>query len=51
MGQMGEDSLPPLRAVLSEGDIDARFWAVRALWEMGTQSAIAALMGVLDDVN
>lgn len=51
LGQMGEDSLPPLRAVLSEGDIDARFWAVRALWEMGTQSAIAALMGVLDDVN
>jgi HEAT repeat protein len=51
LGQMGEVSLPPLKGVLSGGDIDVRFWAVRALWEMGTQSAITALLGVLDDAS
>jgi HEAT repeat protein len=49
LGEMGEAALPHLTLVLANGDIDTRFWAVRALWAMGTPAAIEALMGALND--
>lgn len=49
LGAMGELALPHLRILLADGNPDARFWAVRALWAMGTPAAIETLVGVLND--
>ncbi|MFW9998325.1 MAG: HEAT repeat domain-containing protein, partial [Candidatus Odinarchaeota archaeon] len=49
LGEMGEVALSHLRALLAHGNADARFWAVRALWVMGTPAATDALVGVLED--
>jgi HEAT repeat protein len=49
LGEMGEAALPGLLASLADGDVDARFWAVRALWAMGTPAAVNALVGALGD--
>lgn len=49
LGAMGETALPHVRTLLADGNPDARFWAVRALWAMGTPAAIEALVGVLND--
>jgi HEAT repeat protein len=49
LGEMGEAALPGLLALLADGDVDARFWVVRALWAMGTPAAVNALVGALRD--
>lgn len=49
LGKMGEAVLPHLRDLLVNGRVDARFWAVRALWVMDTSAATQIMVGVLDD--
>ncbi len=49
LGEMGEAALPHLTFVLANGNADARFWTVRALWAMGTPTAIEILIGALND--
>jgi HEAT repeat protein len=49
LGKMGESVLPHLTALLADGNADARFWVVRALWVMDTPAATQELIRVLDD--
>jgi HEAT repeat protein len=49
LGKMGETALPHLKALLVDGSVDTRFWAIRALWVMETPAAIQSLIGMLDD--
>jgi HEAT repeat protein len=49
LGEMRETALPHVTLVLVNGSADNRFWAVRALWAMGTPPAIEALVGALND--
>ena len=51
LGKMGEVALPHLKAILAQGDADARFWAVRALGAMGTPAAVELLIALLDDAD
>jgi HEAT repeat protein len=49
LGEMGEAALPHVTLVLANGSADTRFWAVRALWAMGTPAAIEVLISALND--
>jgi HEAT repeat protein len=49
VGRLGEQALPALREMLSAGERDHRWWAVRALAAVGTEEAVAALIEALND--
>ncbi len=49
VGRLGDGALPTLRALLASEDRDQRWWAVRALAAVGTEAAIADLIGALGD--
>ena len=49
LGRFGAAAVPRLAALLIEGDTDARWWAARALAEVGTEGAVPPLVGALDD--
>ena len=49
LGRFGARAVEPLVALLAEDNADARWWAARALAEIGGQDAVAALLSVLAD--
>jgi HEAT repeat protein len=49
LGQLGDALLPDLRALLPSDNIDIRWWATRALGEIGSEPAIALLLEQCDD--
>jgi HEAT repeat protein len=51
LGGFGSAAIEDLAAMLVEGDADARWWAARALAEVGGDGAVAPLVLILDDVN
>ena len=44
LGRLDEDVLPDIRELLSSPSVDCRWWATRALSEIGSPAAIAALI-------
>ncbi len=51
LSRFGADAIEPLAATLAEGDADARWWAVRALAEVGGEDAVSPLLGALVDAD
>jgi HEAT repeat protein len=51
LGRLGEDSLPGVRDLLSSPSVDCRWWATRALGEIRSPAAIAALIDQCADVD
>jgi Uri superfamily endonuclease len=49
LGRFGVRAAEQLSAILATGDADARWWAARALAEVGGGAALPALVGLLDD--
>jgi HEAT repeat protein len=49
LGRFGVAAVERLAAILATGDADARWWAARALAEVGGESAAPSLVSVLDD--
>ena len=49
LDQLGDTLLPPLRNLLTDGDPNRRWWAVRALAAVGTQAAQDLLITALAD--
>jgi Uri superfamily endonuclease len=50
-GRFGAEAVPLLAALLAGDDADARWWAARALAEVGTDDALPPLMDALLDVE
>ena len=49
LGRFGSTAIDPLTALLATGGADARWWAARALAEVGGNGAVDPLVGVLAD--
>lgn len=49
LGRFGQEAVPPLAEMLAGGNANTRWWAARALAEIGGQPAVSALVAVLDD--
>jgi len=49
LGQFGAEAVEPLAVMLAACDADARWWAARALAEVGSADAVQALVGALAD--
>jgi Uri superfamily endonuclease len=49
LGHLGTEALPPLAGLLTSDSSDARWWAARALAEVGGEESAALLVGILDD--
>lgn len=49
LGRFGATAAERLATILAGGDADARWWAARALAEVGGEIAVPALVRVLDD--
>jgi Uri superfamily endonuclease len=49
LGRFGTSAVEPLSAMLVQGDAEARWWATRALAELGNQGGIGPLVGALTD--
>ncbi len=49
LGRTGPAAIEPLMAMLATDDADARWWAARALAEVGGDGAVQPLVGVLAD--
>ena len=49
LGRFGPTAVERLTAILAVGDADARWWAARALAEIGGEGAVQPLVGILDD--
>ncbi|MFN2168448.1 MAG: DUF123 domain-containing protein [Anaerolineae bacterium] len=49
LGQFGAQAVAPLVGLLSTGNADARWWAARALAEVGGEGAVTALVPILAD--
>jgi Uri superfamily endonuclease len=49
LGGFGPDAIEPLASLLEREDPDTRWWAARALAEIGGQESIAPLLGALVD--
>jgi Uri superfamily endonuclease len=49
LGRFGATAVAPLAALLAGPDADARWWAARALAEVGTGGAVPPLLLALDD--
>jgi HEAT repeat protein len=51
LGHFGATAVERLAAILATGDADARWWAARALAEVGGEGVVPPLVGVLDDTD
>jgi Uri superfamily endonuclease len=51
LGRLGKVAAGPLASLLLRGNADARWWAARALAEVGTEDAVPPLAGALDDAD
>jgi HEAT repeat protein len=51
VGRFGPEAIDPLARILAGGDVDARWWATRALAEVGGEGAIAPLTQALADAD
>lgn len=51
LGTYGAAAIEPLTRMLAAGDADQRWWAARALAEIGGSQAVSLLAGVLADAN
>jgi Uri superfamily endonuclease len=51
LGQFGRDAVKPLATLLTEGNEDDRWWAARALAEVGTNDAVPPLLDALRDTG
>lgn len=51
LGRFGEAAVGPLASLLLRADSDARWWAARALAEVGTENAVPPLVAALDDAD
>ncbi len=51
LGQLGAAAVEPLAAILAKGNADARWWAARALAEVGGSQAVPPLLRALKDVE
>jgi Uri superfamily endonuclease len=49
LGHLGTAALPPLTDLLASRDADHRWWAARALAEVGSQESVPLLASILDD--
>ena len=49
LGKKGDIALPFIEKLLNVGDIDIRFWMIRALWANGGQAAQETLTTLLSD--
>lgn len=51
LGALGEASVPPLLALLGDGDADVRCWVIWTLAQTGSRQAVQPLMAALDDAD
>ncbi|NIV36426.1 MAG: DUF123 domain-containing protein, partial [Anaerolineae bacterium] len=51
LGRFGGMAVEPLAATLARGEADARWWAARALAEVGGEGAVPPLVSVLEDMD
>lgn len=51
LGQLGDIVLPAVRQLLSHPNIDMRWWATRAIGEIGSDAAIPALIDQCADLD
>jgi len=51
LGRLGPEALPPLADLLASRHSDARWWAARALAEIGGEGAVPLLIDILDDAD
>ena len=51
LGQRGDGALPALRQMLSHPNVDTRWWATRAIGEIGSDAAIPALIDRCADLD
>jgi HEAT repeat protein len=51
LGRFGAAAAGPLARLLVTGDADVRWWAARALAEVGTDDAVSLLVRALDDAD
>jgi HEAT repeat protein len=51
LGRFGAAAAERLAAILATGEADARWWAARALAEVGGEGAVPPLASILDDVD
>jgi Uri superfamily endonuclease len=51
LGRLGTEAIPPLAELLTSHDADARWWAARALAEVGGEGAVPLLVGILGDTD
>jgi HEAT repeat protein len=51
LGRAGEAAVEPLAALLEADDADSRWWAARALAEVGGEVAVEPLAGALGDLD
>jgi HEAT repeat protein len=49
LARFGDAAVEPLAALLRTGDVDSRWWAARALAEVGGEVAVSPLVGALSD--
>ncbi len=49
LGRLGEAALPGLRELLSRSDVDCRWWATRAIGEIGAAAAMPILIDQCSD--
>jgi HEAT repeat protein len=49
LGRFGAAAVERLAAISATGDADARWWAARALAEVGREGAVPPLVSILDD--
>jgi HEAT repeat protein len=49
LGRLGTRALPSLADLVTSHDPDARWWAARALAEVGGRESVSLLAGILDD--
>jgi HEAT repeat protein/Uri superfamily endonuclease len=51
LGRLGAAAIAPLAAMLAESDANSRWWAARALAEVGERGAVEPLVGALTDAE
>lgn len=51
LGELGDTGWAAIESLARAADPDRRFWAVRALWANGSDTAISELLALLNDPN
>lgn len=51
LGRLGPEAIDPLAELLARGDADTRWWAARALAEVGGKAVVEPLVSVLSDAD